>query len=542
MKTKERSILERSFWAWGIDESFPDDETRRIFALQAQALLGGGEFHLKPLPRFEDLRLPEPRIAVPPAFEGFCTANARDRVMHTYGKSYCDIVRAFRGDFSPAPDFVAYPQNEHDILSILRYCSDTRCAVIPFGGGTNVVGGVEGAVGNKYRGVISLDMAAFNKVLEIDKVSKAARIQAGALGPAIERQLGEHGLTMRHYPQSFEFSTLGGWIATRSGGHFATLYTHIDDMVESIRMVTPRGIMDTGRVPASGAGPSAERLLLGSEGILGIITEAWVRVRTRPHYRATASVFFESFEMGAAAVRDLSQAGLYPSNCRLLGAKEALLNGVPVEGGAVLLLGFENAVHAMHAWMDGALAICRAHGGHSPSGAKFREGGERGGDGTGEAWRKAFFRGPYLQSAFVTLGVIADTFETACTWDRFHALKREVYASVEEALKEVCGAGILMCRFTHVYSDGPAPYFTFLAPAREGEELEQWKAIKKAASDALLRVGATITHHHAVGRVHRPWYDKERPELFADALRGAKKSLDPAWILNPGVLLPLTEE
>lgn len=542
MKTKERSMLERSFWAWGFEQNLPDEEMRRMYSFQAQAILGGGEFHLKPLPRFEDVRLPEPRIAVPPALEHICSAAPRDRAMHTYGKSYCDIVRAFRGDFSPAPDFVAYPRTEHEIMSILQYCSDTRCAAIPFGGGTSVVGGVEGSVGHRYKGVISLDMSAFDKVLEIDKVSKAARIQAGALGPSIERQLGEHGLSLRHYPQSFEFSTLGGWIATHAGGHFATLYTHIDDMVESVRMVTPRGILDTGRVPQSGAGPSPERLLLGSEGILGVISEAWMRVRARPHYRATASVFFESFEMGAAAVRDLSQAGLYPANCRLLTAREALLNGVHVEGGAVLLLGFENAVHAMHAWMDGALSICRAHGGHSPHGAKFREGGERGADGTGEAWRKAFFQGPYLQSAFVTMGVIADTFETACTWDRFNTLKREVHASVEEAMKEVCGTGILMCRFTHVYSDGPAPYFTFIAPARDGEEIEQWKAIKKAASDALLRSGATITHHHAVGRVHRPWYDKERPDLFADALRGAKKALDPAWVMNPGVLLPVNED
>lgn len=513
-----------------------------MLAYQAQFLLGGKEFHPMALPRFEDVRLPEPRAAVPSALEAFCTSNPRDRAMHTYGKSYCDLVRAFRGDFSPAPDVVAHPRDEQDVLTILQYCSEKQWAVIPFGGGTSVVGGVEGSVGPRYRAVLSLDMAAFDKVLEVDKISNAARIQAGAQGPAIERQLGEHGFTLRHFPQSFEFSTLGGWLATRAGGHFATLYTHIDDFVESIKMVTPRGIWESLRVPASGAGPSPEGLILGSEGILGVITEAWVRVRSRPHYRASASVFFESFAMGAEAVRAVSQAGLYPSNCRLLGAQEALLNGVPAEGGAVLLLGFENSAHALHPWMEGALVICRGHGGHCPRGPQFREGGERGADATGEGWRKAFFQGPYLQSAFVTMGVIADTFETSCTWDRFPALEQAVRASVEAAMKDACGGGVLMCRFTHVYSDGPAPYFTFLAPAEVGREIEQWTAIKTAASDALLRAGATITHHHAVGRVHRPWYDQERPALFADVLRGAKKSLDPSWVLNPGVLLPPIED
>jgi alkyldihydroxyacetonephosphate synthase len=374
-----------------------------------------------------------------------------------------------------------------------------------------------------------------DRVLEIDETSRAARIQAGAVGPALERQLGAKGLTLRHYPQSFEHSTLGGWIATRAGGHFATLYTHIDDLVESVRMVTPRGVFETRRLPASGAGPAPDRLVLGSEGILGVIVEGWLRVRARPRFRASASVRFADLVAGAGAARAVAQSGLYPSNCRLLDPHEAMLNGVPADGGAVLLLAFESSEHPVRPWIDRAVSIAEDAGGAS-SGVKERV-DERGADADAEAWRQAFVDAPYLQSALVSLGVIADTFETACTWDRFEPLHAEVRRAVETTMKEQCGGGLLTCRFTHVYPDGPAPYFTFVAPGRTGAQLDQWEAIKTAASDALARCGATITHHHAVGRLHRPWYDREVPSLFTESLRAAKRMMDPAGVLNPGVLI-----
>jgi alkyldihydroxyacetonephosphate synthase len=531
------STGERSFWAWGYADKLPDEDARRALAAQVSAMLGGSGLGPRPLPRLEDVKLPEPRVSPPPELAGFCSASAADRARCTYGKGYRDLARAFSLDFTPAPDFVVAPSIEEEVQATLEWCSAARVAAIPFGGGTSVVGGVEGAVGEGYRGVISIDMSALSRVIEVDAVSRAARIQAGATGPSIERQLAEHGLSLRHYPQSFEFSTLGGWIATRSGGHFATLYTHIDDFVESVRMLTPRGPMETRRLPASGAGPSPERLVLGSEGALGVITEAWMRVQRRPRYRTSASIFFADLMAGAAAARELAQAGLYPSNCRLLGAQEALLNAVAVEDGAVLLVGFESADHPMDAWMSRALEITAGQGGRCPKGPKSRDEGERGADASAEAWRKAFINAPYLQSALVSVGVIADTFETACTWDRFPELHAGVTAAVEGAMRRVCGAGTLMCRFTHVYPDGPAPYFTFIAPGRSGGELSQWAEIKRAASDALLEHGATITHHHAVGRLHKPWYDRERPELFGEALRAAKRALDPAGIMNPGALI-----
>jgi alkyldihydroxyacetonephosphate synthase len=447
------------------------------------------------------------------------------------------VLRGYRGDFSPAPDLVVRPRDEAEIARTIAWCEAESVALVPFGGGTSVVGGVEGASGDRYRGVASLDLGAFDRVLDVDATSRAARIQAGARGPLLEEQLAPYGLSLRFYPQSFEHSTLGGWIATRAGGHFATRLTHIDDVVESIRMVTPRGVIESRRLPASGAGPSPDRMLLGSEGILGIITEAWVRVQARPRWRSSASVFFDDLVAAARAARAVVQSGLFPANCRALDAREAMMNGVPTDGGAVLVLGFESADRATAPAMESALAVALASSGRCPMGAKHRDDGARGGDASAETWREAFLGAPYLQSALVTLGVIADTFETACTWDRFEALHAGVIETTTEAMRRSCGGGFVTCRLTHVYPDGVAPYFTFVAPARPGGELEQWGAIKRAASDALLAHGGTITHHHAVGRMHRPWYDRQRPELFADALRAVKQTLDPRGIMNPGVLL-----
>jgi alkyldihydroxyacetonephosphate synthase len=528
---------ERSHWAWGWADKLPNDDARRALAAQVGAMLGGDALEPRALPSLADATLPEPRVAPPAELAPFARADRDDRARHTYGRSYRDIVRAFRGDFAVAPDFVAHPRTEDDVAKVIAWCAAERVTLVPFGGGTSVVGGVEPLAGPGHRGVVSLDMRALDRVLEIDRTSRAARIQAGATGPVLEAQLAAHGYSLRHYPQSFEFATLGGMIATRAGGHFATLYTHVDDLVESVRMLTPRGPFESRRFPASGAGPSPERLVLGSEGILGVITEAWVRVQSRPRWRSSASVFFDDLVIAACGARAIAQAALFPSNCRVLDPREALINGVPTDGGAVLLLGFESADRAMNASIDRAIALAIENGGRCPGGAKHREEGERGADKTGEAWRQAFFDGPYLQSALVSLGVIADTFETACTWDRFDALYASVVDRVTAAMKRACGAGSISCRFTHVYPDGPAPYFTFVAPGRAGSELEQWALVKEAASEALLANGATITHHHAVGRTHRPWYDRERPDLFAEALRAAKRVLDPEAILNPGILI-----
>jgi alkyldihydroxyacetonephosphate synthase len=380
-------------------------------------------------------------------------------------------------------------------------------------------------------------------VLEVDSASLAARIQAGATGPELEAQLREHGLTLRHFPQSFEYSTLGGWIATRAGGHFATLYTHIDDLVESVRAITPRGTWESRRLPGSGAGPSPDRALIGSEGILGTIAEAWVRVRPRPVFKSSCGVEFDDFLAAAGAVREISQSGLYPSNCRLLDALEAGTTGAGSGEKSLLILGFESAHHPVDAPMELALGIAREHGG-IPGEVRGSGGAKDEGGGAVGAWRDAFLFAPYLRDTFVACGVLSETFETAITWDRFEEFHARVMEAVRSKVAEVCdapeaglGAPRVSCRFTHVYPDGPAPYFTVMAPAVRGGEVEQWNEVKAAASEAVIEGGGTITHHHAVGRDHRPWYDRQRPDPFAAALRASKAALDPSGILNPGVLI-----
>ena len=463
-----------SIWGWGYADKFPDAGSRRALGEQVSLLLGAPA--LEPREPAPTPRLPPARITPPEPLAQLCSSGDADRAAHTYGKGYGDLVRGFHGDFSPAPDLVARPRSEQDIRDLMEWCGERRVALIPFGGGTSVVRGVEAALGEGFQGAVSMDLRGLDRVLEVDPLSRAARIQAGATGPVLEAQLAPHGLTLRHFPQSFEFSTLGGWIATRAGGHFATLYTHIDDLVESTRMLTPAGPYETRRLPASGAGPSPDRLVLGSEGTLGVITEAWVRVQPRPRFRASASVHFASFAQGVRAVRELSQSGLHPSNCRLLDEREALVNAVAGDGTSVLLLAFESADHPLHTSLERALAIATSHGGQCPEGPRHRAdvpGAAARAGGAADSWRSAFIEAPYLQNVMVSLGVIADTFETACTWAAFDALHAGILAALREALERTCGGGSVSCRFTHVYPDGPAPYYTFLAPARRGGELEQ---------------------------------------------------------------------
>jgi alkyldihydroxyacetonephosphate synthase len=550
----------RSHWAWGYEDELASGAQLRGIAELVAAVSGialPGELEA-PVP-LERVRLPEPHVAVPSRLAAICSQQPHDRAVHAHGMAYRDLIRAFRGQFEHVPDVVARPGDEHDVEELLGWCDAEGLALIPFGGGTSVVGGVEPRVGPGYAGTVSADLCLLSRVLQVDPVSGAARIQAGATGPVLNAQLGSHGLTLRHFPQSYEFSTLGGWIATRSGGHYATGPTHIDDLVESVRAVTPAGIWQSRRLPGSGAGVSPDRMLLGSEGTLGVITEAWVRVQRPPVHRAAASVRFGSLSAGAEAVRGITGSGLYPANCRLLDPAEAALSAGGDGKRALLMLGFESADHDVAPWLEAALKLAKAHGG-SWDKARWSAGpgnpGEAGGGhqdaGTGEAsegsgapatgqggrWRDAFLRMPYLRNAFPAMGVIAETFESAVTWDRFPAFHESVTGAAQEAARQICGsAAVVTCRFAFAYPDGPAPYYTVLADGRRGDEAAQWDAIKTAVSDAVLQAGGTITHHHAVGRDHRPWYDRQRPQPFAAALRGAKAAVDPKAILNPGVLI-----
>lgn len=528
----------RSFWGWGYEDQALGPEFQREFGALVAQMMGRADVEITPPPALDEIRPRRARLFAPASLEAFCTAEPYERLAHTYGKSFRDVVRGLRRDFSPAPDLVAFPSNEDDLVRVLDWCAGANVAAIPFGGGSSVVGGVEPALDGDYAGAVSVDLRRFDRVLEIDRASRAARVQAGVYGPALESQLKPHGLSLRHYPQSFEFSTLGGWIATRSGGHYATLHTHIDDFVEALRVLTPKGVIETRRLPTSGAGPAPDRLFIGSEGALGIVTEAWIRVQERPGFRSSASVRFDDFLAGAAAVRALAQSGLHPANCRLLDALEARDSGVNDGTSALLLLGFESSGHPTETRMQRALECCADHGGvFDPARVRHKRGeGERAEE--AEAWRDTFFRAPYIRDALAGIGVIVETFETAITWDRFEGFHGAVMDAAKRAIDEICGpGGWVTCRFTHAYPDGVAPYYTIKAPGRKGQELEQWDRIKAAVSDMLIAHGGTITHHHAVGRDHRRWYERERPALYGQALAAAKATLDPAWILNPGVLL-----
>ncbi len=521
----------RKHWGWGFEDQQPSPQDAAAAAPALAERLGVGLEGLEEPVPLEALELAPAHVKIPAALAGICSADVHARASHALGKSYTDVVEGFRGRFAHPPDFVARPQTEQDLERVLEWCSAESVAAIPFGGGTSVVGGVTPDTGPAFNGAISIDLAALDGLLEVDAVSRSACIEAGATGPALEAALARHGLTLRHFPQSFEYSTLGGWIATRAGGHFATLWTHIEDFVESARAITPAGAWESRRLPGSGAGPSPDRMLAGSEGILGVITRAWVRVQPRPSQRRSAGVRFSSFTEGAEAVRAISQSGLHPSNCRLLDAGEAGMTMAGDGTHALLVLGFESADHPVDEPMERALVLCAEHGGSvSPR--------RKGASDAVESWRGAFLGAPYVRDLLVAMGVISETFETAITWERFGGFHARVMETARQAVRDVCGEeGRVFCRFTHVYPDGPAPYFTVLAPGRRGAEVEQWRAIKRAVSDELIALGGTITHHHAVGRVHRPWYERQRPEPFALALRGAKQALDPAGIMNPGVLL-----
>ncbi|HEX5822164.1 MAG TPA: FAD-binding oxidoreductase, partial [Solirubrobacterales bacterium] len=503
-------------WGWGYEDQQPPREGVEAIAKALTDRLGFEVDRIEEPVSLASIELPEPRIAPPKGFAEMFSSERYDRVAHSLGKAYRDVVRGFRGEFSSPPDLVAYPESAEDVDIVLNYCADEGAAVIPFGGGTSVVGGVEPRMRDEYPGVVSIDLKRMDRVLEVDAVSKAARIQAGATGPVLEEQLREHGLTLRHFPQSFEYSTLGGWIATRAGGHFATLETHIDDLVESVRAVTLDDEWESRRLPGSGAGPSPDRMLIGSEGILGVIVDAWVRVRERPTEKISCGVAYDDFAAGAEAVREISQSGLNPSNCRLLDPVESEVTSAGPPGKALLVLGFESAHVPVEEPMYLALDICRSHGGKP---GELRRGGSRDpsaeGDDAVNAWRSAFLSAPYLRDSLVACGILSDTFETAITWDRFPCFHAEVMETAKRAVAEASGtkgdgggSPRISCRFTHVYSDGPAPYYTVLAPARRGDEVAQWDEIKAAVSETLIDAGGTITHHHAVGRDHRPWYDR----------------------------------
>ena len=526
----------RKFWGWGYDDELLSSEEENNIDQRIAKTFQLDHVERIEIPKISDIDINKPLFSTPSSLKKILSDDKLERLNHAYGKSFPDSARSILGDFSSPPDYVAFPDTQNEITSILDWASENNVAVIPYGGGSSVCGGVETNVGSDYAGVISLDMKNINSILEIDKTSRTALIEGGILGPHLEAQLKEHDLTMRHYPQSFEFSSLGGWIATRSGGHYATLYTHIDDFVESLKMITPSGSFETRRLPGSGAGPSPDRFAIGSEGIMGVITEASMRLQNRPTFRSSCTVEFIDYEDALTALRLISQSGLFPSNCRLLDANEALFNGAGDGKSHLLILAFESADHDKKASLERALEIAKDNKGNFEVPSQDSQAHRSGSSGT---WRNSFIKAPYLRESFTRRGIIQDTFETSITWDKSKDFIQAVKDDTSKAILEITGKpSLVTCRITHSYPDGLAPYFTFGAYATPSTMIDTWKEIKCATNEICVSKGGTVTHHHAVGRDHRPnGYDVQRDDLFSKVLIEAKAALDPKGIMNPGVLI-----
>ena len=525
--------MRRSLWGWCLESEEPtaSDRARRAAQLGEQFRV---DVKPTPLPDLNRIELRAPRLRPPSALAAFCSTDTWERAYYSYGSHFTDYTNAFNGHYPNPVDVVAHPGTEADVEAVLGWAAQVNAVVVPYGGGSSVVWGVNPPEADR---IITLSLDRLDQVLEIDSTSRAARIQAGVFGPHLEEQLRPAGFTLRHFPQSFRFSTLGGWIATRSGGHYATNHTHIDDFVESVRMCTPQGWWESRRLPGSGAGPSPDRMVIGSEGILGVITEAWMRVQARPVFRATAGITFDSWAEGSDAVRQIAQAKLWPANLRILDPAEAKRAAGLHGGQALLIVSFESAELSQRQAIDDAVSIARGAGGHIDAGdvVVSGEGEATGRGGAVGAWRDAFIG---VQIGLdMSLGFLSDTFETAITWDRWPAFDAAVRERMGKVLTDTLGAGSLSCRFTHVYPDGPAPYYSWSGMGAQGAEIAGWSEIKAAANEVVIDAGGTITHHHAVGRMHRPGYDRQRPELFAQALRAAKQAVDPQGLLNPGVLI-----
>jgi alkyldihydroxyacetonephosphate synthase len=535
----------RSFWGWG----YKQDELKKAEIKKLSNMLSGFvgiDGKLQDAPKVEDLKLPHPNIKLPKSLESLADNFLAQRAQHSYGRSFKDVVRGLNNSFDGAPDAVVFPKTENDVINILEFSEKKNIAVVCYGGGSSVVGGVEMDSDYKqnYSGWISLDMSYMNALSEIDTYSRSAKFQTGILGPQLETKLKKYGLTLRHFPQSFEFSSLGGWIATRAGGHFAMGPTHIDDLLESVEVITPSGKTVSRRLPASGAGPDENRLWLGSEGILGIITSAYVKVQPRPIYVAKADILFESFKEGITCLKEIAQSGLNPSNCRLLDPLEALINGVSSKNKAVLLLGFESYNNPVNFLYEEAKKICLRNKGTLASELITIRGNSESDSSNkssaAELWKASFIKAPYIRDALVRLGLIVETFETAVTWNNFDELYENVISGVQRNIsKSLKNLGWITCRITHAYQNGLAPYFSVIAKGDQGSQISQWNEIKLIANETVVKYNGTVTHHHAVGKDHREAFAKEKSSLYLDYLKAAKTYFDPQTILNPGTLIKI---
>jgi alkyldihydroxyacetonephosphate synthase len=522
--------------AWGSPaEAKPLSEGIRSLLKQALGLEDAATAELEP----DQVRLRPSALSLADR-EGFvaivgaeyCRVDDRARLMRAGGKSTLDLLRRKDSGVQDAPDAVLLPGSEEDVAKILRYCADHSIAVVPFGGGTSVVGGLDPIRGD-FKAVVSMDLRRLNQLHSLDEVSCEAELGAGLTGPEAERLLGERGYSLGHFPQSFQFATIGGFAATRSSGQDSAGYGRFDDMVRGLRTVTPAGLLDLGRAPASAAGPDLRQLLLGSEGLFGIITRVRVRVHPVPAATRYEAWSFPDFATGADALRAVVQTGTGPTVIRLSDEAETGVNLATTErigedtvtGGCLAITVFEGTEAHVESRHAETRALLEASGGTSL------------GEEPALAWEHGRYGAPYLRDSLLSAGALCETLETATNWSNVHALKAAVTEALTTSLAESGTPALVLCHISHVYPTGASLYFTVVAGQR-GNPIEQWRKAKAAASDAMMRTGGTITHHHAVGADHRPWMRDEVGDLGVAVLRAVKATLDPAGILNPGKLIP----
>jgi alkyldihydroxyacetonephosphate synthase len=532
------------WWGWGDPAIAPelDVEARRTLSEWV------GELEPAPLTAaIEEFELPDPE-PLPQALIDAVGAervfsSTEDRVRHATGCGYRDLARLRRGSLDAAPDAVLLPADAAAVASVIEACAREDVAVIPFGGGTSVVGGIEPVRGAHTR-LVSLDLAELREV-EVDGRSLTARLGAGLRGPEAEAGLGAHGLTLGHYPQSFQYATIGGFAATRSAGQASSGYGRFDALVSSVRLLAPIGEMRTLETPHTAAGPALRELAIGSEGVLGVIPDVTVRVRPAPPIRRYEAWIAESFEAGAEIVRALAQGPGLPDVIRVSDEDETRVS-LALSGPRGVAGRLFDRYLGIRKRRDGCLVVIGIDGDEESVARRralavraLRAGGAAYlGQSAGRSWEHGRFDGPYLRDTLMDMGAIVETLETSHTWSRLPQL----HAAVAEAIRGTLAAegtpGLAFCHLSHAYPDGASLYFTFVARARHGAELEQWSAVKRAASEAIVAAGATITHHHAIGRDHLPYMEAEVGPVGIEALRAAKERLDPAGIMNPGKLIP----
>lgn len=532
------------WWGWGVDgNDLPiSSGVERLL----RDKLGVSRQASRP-PQLDDLTLPEAKLTdavCDPLVQVVGVENVRtsrvERISHAVGRSYPNLLALRSGRLEAAPNAVVYPGSAAEIAAVLKACGKHGVAVVPFGGGTSVVGGVDASADPQ----ISLDLTRMNRLISADRKSLTARFEPGLTGPEVEQALTDHGLTLGHYPQSWEFATIGGWVATRSAGQASTGYGRIEDAVLGLECVTPAGTIKTLTTPASAAGPDLRELLVGSEGALGVITEVTVRVRVKPDTLRYEGWSFADFASGVEAFRHMEQSGDVPDIARLSDEAETSLSialgstgGIAERVGKAYLKarGHANGCLVIVGWEGTADSVRRRR---TLTRARLSDGGgARLGGKVGESWVKNRFRIPYLRDQLIARGMMVDTLETATVWSNLPALYRAITDALERSIAESGSKPLVMCHISHLYTSGASLYFTFAGLQQPGQEFEQWQKIKAAASDAIVEAGGTISHHHAVGRDHARWAHQEIGPLGTQTLRAVKRQLDPGGIMNPGKLI-----